>query len=148
MYAWRYLLLSLPSAGLLAPVGLAWTLGRFAWKPAGLSLALALLLWLLAAWYPYFWTALLWFAGLVGLNAWIAGGLCQPAVWLRSAGLVFSHVLLVLGLALLGLALVLVDPAQLDLSRDHLWWLGGGMSLAGLVGMELIIRRWRCRDRT
>jgi hypothetical protein len=145
MYAWRYILLSLPSAGLLGPVALAWTLGRFAWKPAGLSLGLALLLWLLAAWYPYFWTALLWFAGLVALNAWIAGGLKQPGIWLRSAGLVFSQVLLVLGLTLLGLTLMVTDQVQLTLPREQLWWWGGSFALLGLVGLELIIRRWRRR---
>jgi len=31
MYAWRYLILGVPSAGLLGPVGLAWALGRLDW---------------------------------------------------------------------------------------------------------------------
>jgi hypothetical protein len=53
MYAWRYLLLAIPSAGLLGPAALAWTLRRFDWKRAGLSVLLALPLWLLAAFYCY-----------------------------------------------------------------------------------------------
>ncbi len=35
MYAWRYLLLAIPSAGLLGPAALAWTLRRFDWGQAG-----------------------------------------------------------------------------------------------------------------
>jgi hypothetical protein len=42
---------------------------------------------------------LLWYTSLVGLNAWIAGGLRQPGIWLRSGGLVLSQLVLGLGLA-------------------------------------------------
>jgi hypothetical protein len=143
MYAWRYLLTSLPTAGLLAPVGLAWTLGRFSWRRAGLALLIALLFWLPAVWLGQPALMLLWYLNLVGLNAWVAGGLRKPSIWLRSAGLVLSQLVLGLGLALLVIPLIATDQAQLTVPRDWLWWIGGSLALLGLAGMELVIRRWR-----
>jgi hypothetical protein len=143
MYAWRYLLTSLPTAGLLAPIGLAWTLGRFSWRQAGLALLVALLFWLPAVLLGQPVLILLWYFSLVGLNAWIAGGLRQPGIWLRSAGLVLSQLVLGLGLALLVVAVIATEEAQLTLPHDWLWWIGGGLAVLGLAGMELVIRRWR-----
>lgn len=143
MYAWRYLLLAIPSAGLLGPAALAWTLGRFDWKRAGLSVLLALPLWLLAAWQPYLSTGLLWFAGLVALTAWVGGNLRRPATWGRSAGLVLGHILLALGLAVVGVGLLAGEQAGLRFSAERLWVAGGLMMLAGLVLVEWMVRSWR-----
>lgn len=75
MYAGRYLLLGLPSAGLLGPLALAWILRleKKEWKRAGLALLLALPLWLLALTRPYLWTAGLWLLAGLALHAWVAG---------------------------------------------------------------------------
>lgn len=136
MYAWRYLLLAIPSAGLLGPAALAWTLGRFDWKQAALSVLLALPLWLLAAYQPYLSTGLLWFVGLVALTAWVGGNPRQPATWGRAAGLVLGHVLLALGLAVLGVGLLAGAGATLRFPAERLWVVGGLLTLAGLVLME------------
>jgi hypothetical protein len=142
MYAWRYLLTSLPTAGLLAPVGLAWTLGRFSWRQAGIALLIALLFWLPAMLLGQLVLILLWYLSLVGLNAWVAGGLKEPSIWLRSAGLVLSQLTLGLGLAVLIIPLIAVDQTQLTVPRDWFWWIGGGLALLGLAGMELVVRLW------
>ncbi|MCL6568860.1 MAG: competence protein, partial [Meiothermus silvanus] len=132
MYSWRYLLLGVPSAGLLGPAALSWSLGKFHWGRALLSLGLALPLWLLAAWQPYLWSAGLWFLGLVALNAWIAGDLRDPGAWLRSAGLVGAHLLLAVGIALLGVGAFLGDQVRSTLPYRQLIALGAGMGIVGL----------------
>jgi thiol:disulfide interchange protein len=145
MYSWRYLLLGVPSAGLLGPAALSWSLGKFRWRRALLSLGLALPLWLLAAWQPYLWSAGLWFLGLVALNAWIAGGWRDRGAWLRSAGLVTAHLLLAMGLSLLLAGAFLGDQGRSTLPYRELTALGAGMGIAGLGALEWLIRTWRGR---
>lgn len=147
MYAWRYLLLGIPSAGLLGPAALALTLGRFSWHRAGLSVLLILPLWLLAVWQPYLWSALLWLVALVAVNAWMADGLQQPGAWLRSAGLVLGHILLAFGLVALTLAFIMGDQVQPTAITGYVGWLGGGTALLGLILLELLLRSWRSRGR-
>lgn len=145
MYSWRYLLLGIPSAGLLGPVALAWSLGRFRWQKALLLLGLALPLWLLAAWQPYLWSAGLWFLGLVALNAYAADDLRNRRAWLRSAGVVTAHLLLALGMALLAAGALLGDQVRSPLPYRELIALGAGMGMVGLGALEGLIRTWRGR---
>lgn len=145
MYSWRYLLLGVPSAGLLGPAALSWSLGKFHWGRALLSLGLALPLWLLAAWQPYLWSAGLWFLGLVALNTWITGGWRDRGAWLRSAGLVTAHLLLALGMALLAAGAFLGDQVRSPLPYRELIALGAGMGMVGLGALEGLIRTWRGR---
>lgn len=143
MYSWRYLLLGIPSAGLLGPAALSWSLGKFDWRRALLSLGLALPLWLLAAWQPYLWSAGLWFAALTALNVWIADGWRDWRAWLRSIGLLLSHLALALGLSLLVAGAFLADQVRSTLPYRELIALGAGMGLAGLLGMEWVLRVWK-----
>ena len=145
MYTWRYLLLGVPSAGLLGPAALSWSLGKFHWGKALRSLGLALPLWLLALWQPYLWSAGLWFLGLVALNAWIAGDLRDFRAWLLSAGVVTAHLLLALGLVLLLVAALPADQFRSTLSQQELIALGAGLGILGLGGLEWLIRSWRAR---
>lgn len=135
MYAWRYLILGIPSAGLLGPVGLAWALGRLDWRKGLVSLALAFPLWLLAAWQTYLWSALLWAAGLVALCVWTVGQPRLPGAWVRAVGLLLAHLLVALGLIAIW--------AGLLLAKGQYLWLGGGLGLLGLLGLEWLLRSWR-----
>lgn len=145
MYSWRYLLLGVPSAGLLGPAALSWSLGKFHWRRALLSLGLALPLWLLAAWQPYLWAAGLWFAALTALNVWIADGWRDWRAWLRSIGLLLSHLALALGLSLLVAGAFLEDQVRSTLPYRELIALGAGMGIVGLGALEWLIRTWRGR---
>jgi hypothetical protein len=50
-------------------------------------------------------------------------------------------------LALLVIPLIVTDLSQLTVPQDWLWWIGGGLALLGLAGMELVIRRWAGRTK-
>lgn len=136
MRSLRYLLLGVSSAGLLGPLAVAWSLGRLTWRRGLVSLGLALPLWVLAWGQPHLWSALLWFGGLLALNAWAAGGLRQVWGWLFAAGLLLGHT----GLAL-GVALALLHPL-FETRQGLVLALGAGLALAGLLGLELLFR-WR-----
>ena len=124
---------------------MSWSIGKFHWGKALLSLGLALPLWLLAVWQPYLWSAGLWFLGLVALNAWIAGDLRDSRAWLLSAGVVVAHLLLALGMVLLVVAALLADQVRSTFSYRELIALGAGLGILGLGGLEWLIRTWRAR---
>ncbi|WP_018467059.1 DUF4900 domain-containing protein [Calidithermus timidus] len=136
MLSLRYLLLGIPSGGLLGPVAVAWTLGRLTWRRALVLTALALPLWALPIWQPYLWATLLWLVGLTALNAWAGGGLREGRHWLLGAGAVLGHLLLALGLILLFLVWFLSEQGHFVWPREWILGIGAALTPSGLLLLD------------
>lgn len=138
MYTWRYLVLGIPSAGLLAPVAVLWMLGRFEWRRALIALAITLPLWTLAVWQTVLGTALLWFVGLLTLNAWLsAGSLKDARAWMFSGGLLLTHLFMAGGISLMAAYALGANPSPVSFGMGLL------IFLLALLIMEVMVRRWR-----
>lgn len=138
MYTWRYLVLGVPSAGLLAPVAVLWMLGRFEWRRVLIAMAIALPLWILAVWQTVLGTALLWFVGLLALNAWLSTGTLKDArAWMFSGGLLLTHLFMAGGLSLMAAYALQANPSPVSFGVGLLNF------LLALLFMEWMVRRWR-----